>query len=98
MSYTTRYKCYATFKRWHIIETLVCHMLTMHFYLKSLEFAALYTKLFMDQVNPSASKWKVFGVPHYSALSYMATTGMYRCISLKTVAIEAEVSQSHDVR
>ena len=28
----------------------------MHFYLNSLEFAALYTKPFKDHVNPQASK------------------------------------------
>ena len=68
----------------------------LHFYLKSLEFAALYTKLFQDLVNPSASTRKVFGGPYHSVVSHMAT--MYRYVSLKTVAVEAEESQFHDVR
>ena len=38
----------------------------MPFYPKTLTFAFLYTKLFMDIVNYSASNWKVFGVPYHS--------------------------------
>ena len=57
----------------------------MHFYLKSLELAALYTKLFQDLVNPSASTRKVFGGPYYSVVSHKATR--YRYISLKNVAV-----------
>ena len=57
----------------------------MHFYLKSLELAALYTKLFQDLVNPSASTRKVFGGPYHSVVSHKATR--YRYISLKNVAV-----------
>ena len=57
----------------------------MHFYLKSLEFAALYTKLFEDLVNPSASTRNVFGGPYHSVVSHKATR--YRYISLKNVPV-----------
>ena len=43
----------------------------MHFYQKSLEFAATYTKLFKYVANPLAPKQKVFGVPYHSVVSYM---------------------------
>ena len=62
----------------------------MHIYLKSLEFAALYTKPFKDYVNPSASKQKEFGVPHHRVVS--CTELMYIYMSLTSVAVEVEES------
>ena len=56
-----------------------------------MEYAALYTKLFADLVNPLASKRKVLGFPFYdTVVPFMAT--VYIRISLETVVVVAEKS------
>lgn len=67
----------------------------LHFYLKCLEFSIGYTAIF-SQLPESLSPRKIFGAPYHAIVSHMPT--MYRYISLKSIAAEAEERQFNTLR